>query len=173
MSSRLSSIVSPSSSSPDASSTSSAAPSPSSSVPSSSSRSSRSEISYASSGFPACCKPDRPNTICPHPPGYPEDFTCPPGPSQYANYWTCCSGNRIYMCGECTDYARDCFHGDVSCSIWWATSTPCGPPSSSLSSGPSMSSVGSATSSPSSLSSPSSANPSASPWPSMSSIDAE
>ncbi len=85
---------------------------------------------FSSGSSGNCCSNNQSTTICPHPAGRPQDYTCQPG--EQKNYWTCCAANRLLVCGECNPPgAISCINQPRSCSIWWAVGLPCGIPSGS------------------------------------------
>jgi len=45
-------------------------------------------------------------------------YTCPSG--YYRTYWTCRTSNgTLYICGECSGAAGNCFQGPFYCSTWY------------------------------------------------------
>jgi hypothetical protein len=95
---------------------------PSSTPMSTSSSSSHSSDFFDSHGDPECCQLARPDNECPHDPKNPSGYTCPSG--EYATSWTCCTGNQMVGCGECSG-GTNCYAGPWSCSIWWYVGTAC------------------------------------------------
>jgi hypothetical protein len=76
---------------------------------------------------PRCCGLANPGTVCPHPQGRAEEFTCPEG--FYRSWWTCCEGSKLAFCGECGGLDREgkpsCYDGPFPCSIGWITNERC------------------------------------------------
>jgi hypothetical protein len=82
-----------------------------------------SSSSSSSLGPKGCCNPDK-TTTCKYDPKDPGNFSCTKS-GYHPLSWNCCTGGKIYMCGECINNNTSCTYGTSECSVWWQTSTTC------------------------------------------------